>query len=133
MAIQGTQGEGEETRTVLGTRTLTPEGASYRASLPPEAIRDDPHFSPTADVTYWSAGTGRVLITPVEIAVGELNGEELRVLRTGSLVPNGASVRASIPATAIDDDPQLAGADSIVCFHEGAGRIAIESREQPVK
>jgi hypothetical protein len=131
MAIQGPGIEARETRTVLGTRTLTPEGASYRASLPPQAIRDDPVLSATADVTYWSDGPGRVLITPVEIPVGELEGEQLRVLRTGSLVPNGSSVRASIPASAIDDDPALAGADSIVVFHEGAGRLAIESREQP--
>jgi hypothetical protein len=32
----------------------------------------------------------------------------------------------------IDDDSVLASAGRIVVFHEGAGRVVIESREQPL-
>jgi hypothetical protein len=123
------------TRECLGVGSLTYEGSTYRATLPRRGVRLDPYLDETADVMYWRDGPGRVAITPTEVPSGALPPDRdgaRECIRTGRLLPNGSSVRASVPADAVDDDPLLDPGEPVTYWHETDGRIVIEPVEQPV-
>lgn len=125
----------QATRECLGVGSLTYEGSTYRATLPRRGVRIDSHFSETADVMYWHDGPGRLVITPTDVPSQALPPDRDGVrecIRTGRLLPNGSSVRASVPADAVDEDPLLDAGEPVTFWREVDGRIVIEPVEQPV-